>query len=219
MARWAAWTGLLSLLAFGALTAFVVRSGSGILPTDAPTLDWALRNRPAAALTAARALTSTGNGTVPYVLAAIAGALSARGLRGRLLSAAAFLAFLGAGQALRYATMTLIARPRPPVRDWATHASGWSFPSGHTATAAITAGLLITAVLLRSPRGKRTAVALIACWGASVGLTRPYLGVHWFTDVIGGWLFAVSWLSLGACLLLRLLPPRTPTVPAPAPSP
>ncbi|MFF1496524.1 phosphatase PAP2 family protein [Streptomyces sp. NPDC058304] len=44
---------------------------------------------------------------------------------------------------------------------------------------------------------------------AVTSLTRLYLGVHWFTDVIGGWLFATTWLSLLTCAYLRRPGPRT----------
>lgn len=100
--------------------------------------------------------------------------------------------------------MMLVARPRPALGDWATHASGWSFPSGHATTGAMTAGLLIAALLLRGPRLPRLAAILIGLWGAAVGLTRVHLGVHWFSDVLGGWLFATAWLALAACAYLRL---------------
>ncbi|MGW7103410.1 phosphatase PAP2 family protein [Streptomyces sp. NPDC054838] len=117
---------------------------------------------------------------------------------------------LGAGQGLRYAATALIARPRPPAADWATAATGWSFPSGHTTTAAMTAGLLVAALCLRGPRVPRTSVALIAFWGAAVGLTRVFLGVHWFTDVLGGWLFAAAWLALLASACLWVTRDRRP---------
>src|SRR2546426_10265174 len=50
-------------------------------------------------------------------------------------------------------------------------------------------GLLILAVSLRAPRSATVFRVVIACWGMLVGLTRLYLGMHWFTHVVGGWLF------------------------------
>lgn len=196
----------------GALTAFtvlamVVAGGDGdVLFTDEDLHAWPLGHRPALALALARGLTATGTGVVPYVLAVLAGVVAARTVRGRPVTVALCVACLGAGQAVRYGVMHLVARPRPPQPDWATLASGWSFPSGHATTATLTAGLLAIAVSVRGPRG-RTLLALAACcWGTLVGLTRVYLGVHWFTDVLGGWLFGIGWLGLCLGAAARWLP-------------
>jgi undecaprenyl-diphosphatase len=104
--------------------------------------------------------------------------------------------------------MTPVARPRPPWPAWDTHASGWAFPSGHTTTAALAAGLLIIAVRIRGPHGRTLIVLTIGGWGALVGLTRAYLGVHWFTDVVGGWLFALGRLGVCLCAAAFWLPAR-----------
>lgn len=194
--RLAGWLALTAAALFALLTMWVVRAPHHLLPADTSLHRWSVEHRPAAASALARALTETGTGAIPYALLLLAGLYAGRTTRQRALTAAALLACLGAGQSLRHAAMALIARPRPATGDWATHASGWSFPSGHTTTAAMTAGLLIAALYLRELRVPRTAVVLIGLWGAAVGLTRVYLGVHWFTDVIGGWLFATAWLSL-----------------------
>lgn len=205
LTRRAGWVALASAVLFALLSVWVVRSPGHLLPGDTGLHRWSAGHRPAVAAAAARALTDTGTGVIPFALLLLAGLYAGRTTRQRAWTAAALMLCLGVGQALRYAAMTLIARPRPPTGDWAAHASGWSFPSGHTTTGAMTAGLLVAALLLRGGgrTPARTTAVLIGLWGAAVGLTRVYLGVHWFTDVIGGWLFATAWLSLLAFAYLR----------------
>jgi undecaprenyl-diphosphatase len=195
-----AWT------AFGVLSMVVVGREGVPLFTDEDLLSWSVAHRPDMAVAVARGVTATGTGIVPYALVVLAGLLTGRTVRRRLLAAALATACLAAGQGLRYGVMTLIARPRPLRADWAGHASGWSFPSGHTTTAAITAGLVILAICVRSPHGRTALCLAVGCWGALVGLTRVYLGVHWFTDVLGGWLFAVGWLGMCLCAAAWWLP-------------
>lgn len=199
-------TGLGVLTAFGVLALVVVGGDGAVLYTDEDFHSWPSAHRPAVALALARGLTATGTGVVPYVLAVLAGLVVGRTVRGRRLAVALCVACLGTGQAARYGVMQVIARPRPPRVEWATHASGWSFPSGHATTAALTAGLLVVAVLVRGPRGRTLLAVAAGCWGALVGLTRVYLGVHWFTDVLGGWLFGLGWLGLCLAAVARWTP-------------
>jgi membrane-associated phospholipid phosphatase len=62
-------------------------------------------------------------------------------------------------------------------------ASGTIFPSGHTANAVVTWG--VVAMLAR--RHRRLAAVLAAVVAISVGLTTVYLGTHWLSDVLAGW--------------------------------
>ncbi|GHJ42584.1 phosphatase PAP2 family protein [Streptomyces sp. TS71-3] len=196
--------GLAALVLFAGLaTAVVLASGRPLL-LDASSHLWSVRHRPSGAAAVARVVTGTGTGAWPYTLVVLGGLLMGRDTRGRLWAAACCLAFLSAGQGLRSGVLSLIARPRPPLGDWATHATNWSFPSGHTATSAMVAGVLISAVLLRSPPGRAALVAFLGCWAVAVAATRIYLGVHWFTDVVGGWFFALAWLCLCGAALRRL---------------
>ncbi|MET7642954.1 phosphatase PAP2 family protein [Streptomyces sp. NPDC005426] len=201
-ARLCGWVALAAAAAFTLLTIAMLGATPRLLPGDAALHHWSLTHRPGAAVTLARAVTATGTGLIPFAAVLLAG-LSVGGTVRRRVTIAAVLALcLGSGQALRYAVMTLVARRRPPFADWATHATGWSFPSGHATTGAMTAGLLTAALYLRCLRIPPVAAVLIGMWGAAVGLSRVYLGVHWFSDVIGGWLFAAAWLALTACVYL-----------------
>lgn len=199
---------LVAWMAFAALAAVLISDQGAPLRPDRALLSWSVGHRPPMAVAVARGLTATGTGLLPYVLVLLAGAIAGRTVRQRLVAALLGVVCLGAGQAVRYGVMDLIARARPPRYDWQAHASGWSFPSGHTTTSALAAGLLILALGLRAPRGRTTLCAPVAVWGAGVGLTRVYLGVHWFTDVVGGWLFAAGWLALFVCVVARWLPAR-----------
>jgi undecaprenyl-diphosphatase len=208
-----------SLVAFVLLALTVTGRHGASLFGDADLLGWSVAHRPEVALAVARGATYTGTGIIPYVLVALAGIIVGRSPRQRAVAAAVCVGCLAAAQAVRFGVMSLVSRPRPATVEWATHASGWSFPSGHTTTSAITAGLLILAVLARAPRGRCALALLIGCWGMLVGLSRVYLGVHWFSDVLGGWLFALSWLSLSVYVLARLAPRSYSALSAPRPRP
>ncbi|MGW2485904.1 phosphatase PAP2 family protein [Streptomyces sp. NPDC001606] len=205
--------GLGAWAAFALLAGLVAAGHGAPSALDRALLSWSVGHRPPAAVAVARVLTATGTGAVPYALAALAGLVAARTPRQRLPAALLGMVCLGAGQAVRYGVMDLVARARPPHAGWRTPASGWSFPSGHTTTAALAAGLLVLALCLRAPRGRTVLCGAAVCWAAAVGLTRVFLGVHWFTDVLGGWLFATGWLAVLLAAVTRRPPGRL--LPAP----
>lgn len=85
----------------------------------------------------------------------------------------------------------LINRPRPSAKvvTIILPAFGWSFPSGHSMVAATLYGwLAYTAWILVADRARRAfSVAAFTFIAIMVGISRVYLGVHWFSDVLGGW--------------------------------
>lgn len=127
----------------------------------------------------------------------------------RLRVAVAVIAVLGwaaEGLGVRIAR-EVVTRARPPQAIWVVRAQGWSFPSGHTATASF----VFTVVALGIAAVSRHRVVRMLGWllaGLAVAATafsRVELGVHWTTDVIASVIFVSGWvaaitLSLGATL-------------------
>jgi undecaprenyl-diphosphatase len=66
---------------------------------------------------------------------------------------------------------------------------------------AVLGSLVVLAWPGRSALARATMVAVVAGWAGAVGLTRIYLGAHWFSDVLAGWLVGAAWLAL--CVALR----------------
>ncbi|WP_432053849.1 phosphatase PAP2 family protein [Streptomyces sp. bgisy022] len=92
--------------------------------------------------------------------------------------------------ALQQGLKAAVGRARPVWPDPVDSAHYAAFPSGHAMTATVVLGLLLWLLHRRgaTPAVWRTAVAVAAVSLVGVGLTRVWLGVHWPTDVLGGWL-------------------------------
>lgn len=113
------------------------------------------------------------------------------GLRGD----ARFMLFvMGGAVILENALKFSIRRPRPPP-FFGTDPTSYSFPSGHALFSLCFYGSL--AVIL-GRRGASRAVtwAGAMCLVAAIGGTRIYLGVHYPSDVLAGYLLAIAWLSV-----------------------
>jgi undecaprenyl-diphosphatase len=131
-----------------------------------------------------------------------------------------FLASAG-GLVMTVGLQALFNRPRPPMPPEAAMGLNASFPSGHAllgATVYLTLGTLI------GHFAERRLVRFYALGAAAVltviiGLGRIFLGVHWCTDVLGGWCIGLAWaLAWRAVALLweRLSRQRLRTTEAPA---
>lgn len=92
----------------------------------------------------------------------------------------------------------LVGRHRPKLLGPVARATGYSFPSGHALNATLAAGVLLLVFLpyARDRRGLRWALWTAAVLLAVVtGLSRLALGVHWTSDVVGGWLLGLAVVS------------------------
>ncbi|MEU5462267.1 phosphatase PAP2 family protein [Streptomyces althioticus] len=121
-----------------------------------------------------------------------------------------------------------LGRERPVWSDPVDTAHYAAFPSGHAMTATVVLGLLLWLLHRHgvSPVVWRTALAVAAVSVTGVGLTRIWLGVHWPTDVLGGWLFGALTVIVAVAAHRRLRPAPRGTAPGrsggthtPSPSP
>ncbi len=80
------------------------------------------------------------------------------------------------------------------------HAPGNSFPSGHALGSFVVYGALLLVFLpAMAPRWRKPARSPSSpCWSWPIGLTRIALGVHFVSDVLGGWLLGAAWLGVTA---------------------
>jgi undecaprenyl-diphosphatase len=145
---------------------------------------------------AALDVTALGSATVlGLTVAAVIGYLLLQGLPRMALFV--FIASMG-GSILNTFLKTLFARPRPAVVPHLREVMSLSFPSGHAMTSAavyLTLGVLLMRVSSRRvTRWYCMGVAALAT--VLVGASRVYLGVHYPTDVLAGWMIGLSWALL-----------------------
>jgi undecaprenyl-diphosphatase len=104
---------------------------------------------------------------------------------------------VGVGWALgNYVVKNLIQRPRPVGVNIAPMTADYAMPSSHTLAAFLLFATFCVLVMLNAPTGahvKRWIAIASALLIISVGLSRVYLGVHWFGDVVAACLFGGAW--------------------------
>ncbi len=102
------------------------------------------------------------------------------------------------GAALSSMIKAIFVRPRPEIVPHLVEVTSTSFPSGHAMNSAIVY-LTLSVLLARSEANRQIQFYLI---GAAifltllVGTTRVFLGVHWPTDVLAGWVIGAAWAAL-----------------------
>ncbi|MGH7483268.1 MAG: phosphatase PAP2 family protein [Longimicrobiales bacterium] len=110
----------------------------------------------------------------------------------------------------------LYDRPRPSIIDWGTEVMTYSFPSGHAMTAAVAYGSVAYLVgrLEPTPALRRATWVFAVLVIVLVGLSRVYLGVHYPSDVVGGFVAGTAWIALLAFTFraLKFFAPRKPDV-------
>ncbi|MFJ6086670.1 phosphatase PAP2 family protein [Streptomyces sp. NPDC092369] len=114
------------------------------------------------------------------------------------------------GTVLQQSLKAALDRPRPVWPDPVDSAHYAAYPSGHAMTAAVSCGLLLW-LLHRHAPGRalwRTALVTAIVSVLGVGLTRIWLGVHWPSDVLGGWLLGATVVAVAVGVHERWGPGR-----------
>jgi membrane-associated phospholipid phosphatase len=200
---------LLLTLAVGALVALglsfvasrvydAVTESDGIAGFDQPILQAAIQARsPALDLIVTGYTDIAGPIGMPIIAVAAILILS---LRRRSWTPAILIAAAGLGSlAMTIAGKDIIGRVRPPLPEAVPpYEYSASFPSGHTLNAVAVVGTIAYLLVLRQTAtwARTLTIAGAALFAITIGLSRVFLGHHWFTDVVAAWLLGAAWLAL-----------------------
>jgi undecaprenyl-diphosphatase len=136
-------------------------------------------------------------GSAPFYWAMGAGLVAWLLWRGRGFYPALFVVIaIGGGGLLNVSVKALVDRVRPVWPDPVAHAGGLSFPSGHAQGAMVGYGVLVL-VLAPALSGwwRRLLIAAAGGMVLAIGSSRVALGVHYPSDVLGGYLLGAAWLA------------------------
>ena len=154
-----------------------------------------------------RLVTALGNVYVVVPLLAVAVFVFYRG--GRRLSAVLLVVSTGGSIVLTTVLKGVFQRTRPELIESGYQASFYSFPSGHATVAVGFYGMLTVILAYRLRGAARWAVAFCGLLVVLlIGLSRLYLGVHYPTDILAGYLSALLWLVCVGGVYVLWLPVR-----------
>ncbi len=183
---------LACLLVFGAIAEDVHEQEASALDAIATPLLHSLSNPALDAVM--NGLTTLGSPIVVLPLYLIAVVLLVWNRRRR---EALFLTVLIVGSLVLNQSMKLIfQRPRPQL-DWARVIPEYSFPSGHAMNSLVFyVGLALVVWAVWGRRAGRVAIVAAIILALLIGVSRIYLGYHYFTDVVGGFFAGAAWLII-----------------------
>ena len=186
---------LLALVAIG-LLGFEVRRDSAVVRLDRSVAQWAADHATDASTTFLRWFTDLGS-TLGVVVITLGVAVVARRRIGAGAIAFLAIAVVGANVATNLLKL-LVERTRPDVGRFVA-AHGFSYPSGHSSSAAVC--FAAAALCLGRGRSRPVQTALTATAAALAGMvaaSRVLLDAHWLSDVVAGLALGAAWFALCA---------------------
>lgn len=190
-----------------------VLEGEGLAQLDDPATLWLAGHRELWLTKALLVITRIGNTGSQTVWITLVCLIAAAAARSWAPIAVGLVGGLGIALIIVVAKH-LVGRPRPPQPYALLSPGGLSFPSGHAAGAAAV-GMLCAAMLCRWVI--RRWPAQVGVWAVTIagigliGFSRPYLGVHFVTDVLAGWLLGAAWAGSVILLAAWWLDSQRPT--------
>lgn len=168
---------------------------SAVYRADQVIHTWFGHERAAAMTTLLSAATSIGGAAGLGVIVAVVAAILL--VRKERASALFVVVTAGTGALLNLGLKMIFARTRPDLASALAAARWYSFPSGHAMSSFITLGALAYIALRQKWPwvAKSAGLAIALTIVVLVGLSRVYLGVHWASDIAGGWSAGAVWLA------------------------
>jgi membrane-associated phospholipid phosphatase len=193
--------GLALAVALSAIAAQVydnVTDADGVAGLDRPLLAFMIGIRSPWLNDAATAYTDVAGVVVMPIIAVVTMLFLA--IRRRSWTPVILVVAAGGGSLLlTIAGKEIIGRARPDLADAVPpYETSPSFPSGHTLNAVAIAGILAYLLLLRQHRRvtRVLSIAVAVVFAVTIGISRVYLGHHWFTDVLAAFFLSGAWLAL-----------------------
>lgn len=185
------WRYIAAIFALAAVWLAMLLVGAG--PVDRAIYEAFYAGHRPVLLPIARALTFFGEPTLLIGASAIVALWLWFKERGRL--GLVLIAVTLAGRLLSEAQKVWIARVRPDVEPHLVVVKTSSFPSGHAASSMI---FYLALAIIFAGHSRHRFAAAAAAIGLSllIGTSRVMLGVHWPSDVVGGWSFGLLWVML-----------------------
>jgi len=204
---------MIYLALLGLVVAWAVMLLLGGLEFDRGLLIFAYAGDHPRAAVAARWVTELGGMPLLFAVTGLGGAWLL--VRREWRAAALLLSVTLTGRLLVSLMKDWTARVRPDAQGHLVPVESLAFPSGHAANATLV-WLCLALLLPTNERGRALAIWAAVWLALAVGLSRVMLGVHWPSDVIGGWAFGLFWTLLLLHLSgLRVNEPMAEGTPAP----
>ena len=102
----------------------------------------------------------------------------------------------GINEIIKFLLKRIIRRPRPDKTMFLVKQGGFSYPSGHANGSMVVYGYFAYKLLTGKSPGLKALGILAAILPFLIGISRVYLGVHYASDVLAGWLLGGTMLTL-----------------------